>query len=445
MKQLKKYNLVTLLLLLVLPMMASAKKSDNEKTKDIVEEFDVNESSKVYFKHRRGTLIVKYIQGTIGRVEATVKVKGDDLEDIQALMDAMTIDITRENGQIEIRTANKIVSWSSNSGLWGTKHKIVLSNGKVINSKVDDITMHATLFLPKIEELSLNNRYDDINIEGYKADKLGVDIHSATLRAGDLLSDTYVKIKYGKLDIQNVEDLNLDSHDSKGTVGNVGQLILKDKYSDFKFENLQSLEASLHDADIEFESISGDVNIKDKYSKIKLKDMYNGVWDLHDSKIIANNVMKIKVKTKYSDIILDKALSIEMDCHDDDLRATLVETLNLTHSKYTKIDIGTLEKNLYAEDSHDDHIDIGASTNKFRGIKINAKYTDLNLPLPAGMGYSIDANMKYGELRYPKTGLKEMRYIKDGSELEVSAVASDGSKDLVISIQGHDCKINLEE
>jgi len=444
MKQLKKYNLVLLLICMALPVMASAKKSDNEKTKEIYEEFEVNENSKVYFKHRRGTLRVKYIQGNKARVEATVTVKGDDLDDIQTLMDALTIDITEENGQLEIKTANKIVSWSSNSGLWGSKHKIVLSNGKVINTKVDDITIHATLLLPKVEQLSLNNRYDDIVIEGYKANKLGVDIHSATLRTGDLMSDTYVKIKYGKLDVQNVQDLNLDSHDSKGTVGNIGQLLLKDKYSDLKFGNLQSLEADLHDANIEFESIGGDANIKDKYSVIRIKDMYNGTWDLHDSKVIANNVFKIKVKTKYSDIILDKAISIEMDCHDDDLKVELIETLNLTKSKYTKISIGTLEKNLYAEDSHDDHIDIDASSSKFQGLKFNAKYSDLNLPLPAGMGYTIDANMKYGELNYPKKGLKEMRYIKDGSDLEVHAVAADGSKDVVVSIQGHDCKINLE-
>jgi len=358
MKTQKVYKTLLVLALCGLPFLTIAKESDNEQTKEIIEKFDVNDNSNVYFKHRRGTLKVEYIQGDQGRVEATVRIKGDDLEDIQTLMDAMSIEVTRDRGFIELKTANKVVSWSSNSGLWGKRHKIVLSNGKVITSKIDDITVHATLYLPKVNKLELNNRYDDIVIHSYQAKKLDVDIHSAELKAGDLLSDAHIKIKYGKLDVKNAKDLSIDSHDSEGEVENVGALTLKDKYSELEFGNLKSLDADLHDSDIELLSVSEDANIKDKYSEIKLKNMYNGVWDLHDSKVIAENVFKINVKTKYSDITLDKAIEIEMDCHDDNLRAEIVESLILTKSKYTTVKIDKLEKALTAKDSHDDTIDI---------------------------------------------------------------------------------------
>lgn len=439
----KKFNLVFVLALFALPLIGSTEKSDNEQTKEIVEEFDVNANSNVYFKHRRGTLTVKYIAGSKGKVEATVTVKGDDLEDIQDLLDAMTVDVNRENGQIEIKTANKIVSWSSNSGLWGKRHKIVLSNGKVIHSKVDDITVEAVLYLPKVNKLSLNNRYDNIIIEGYQADKLGIDIHSATIRAGSLLSDTYIKVKYGKLDIENVQDLNLDSHDSKGKVGDIGQLLLKDKYSDFEFGNLKKLEADLHDANIEFKSINGDANIKDKYSVISLLDMQDGIWDLHDSKISVTSAGKVRAKSKYTNFDLGILSGLTIDSHDDDIKIDEIDELLVPHSKYTKYEIGLLNNGLYSESSHDDNFDINRSSGAFAGLKIDGKYTKIDLPMPAGIGYAINADMKYGELIYPEEGLKEMRYVKDGSELEVKGVAADGSKNVEVIIKCHDCKIDL--
>jgi len=109
MKTQKIYSPILFILLFAAPLLASTNRSDNERSKEIIEEFDVNNNSNVYFKHRRGTLTVKHIQEDKGRIEAIVKVKGDDVEDIQRLLDEMTVEVTRENGQIEIRTANKIV------------------------------------------------------------------------------------------------------------------------------------------------------------------------------------------------------------------------------------------------------------------------------------------------------------------------------------------------
>ena len=444
MKMVRIFKVIVLAVLVALPILTQAKDSDNYLTREINTSFDVSESSDIYFKHRRGPLTVKYIEGKEGRVEATIKIKGDDEQDMQEIMDAMTIEVLKVNGGVEIKTANKIVSWNVNSGFWGRSHKIVLSNGKTYSSKVEDITIDAILYLPKVHGIFLNNRYDDILIEKTQSEKLGIDLHSGILRADDILSDAHIKLKYSEVKARKINSLILDSHDSKGNFGDIGELEIKDKYSEFVFMDLASMEADLHDSDLEMQTIEGDANIKDKYSEIRMHNMKSGVWVLHDSKIRAGNIGNINVMTKYSDIEVETAKQVNMDCHDDEFRATSVELLDLRKSKYTTVKIDKVDKYISLSDSHDDEIEIRNSSDNFQGLLMNAKYTNLIWPMPSGKGYNIKADMKYGDLQYSEKGLKELRYVKDGSDIEVNAVAADGTKGVDVIITCHDCDIRLK-
>ena len=94
--------------------------------------------------------------------------------------------------------------------------------------------------------------------------------------------------------------------------------------------------------------------------------------------------------------------------------------------------------------SHDDDFEIQRSGVGFSALDFNGKYTDLRLPLPAGKGYTMKGVLRYGDLKYPKAGLNETKYIKDHDKFEIQAVAADGSETLKVIIEGHDCRINLE-
>ena len=444
MKVPNKFKIALLFSLLTFSLFASGLKSAHEKTKNIVEEFDVNSSSNVFFSHRRGTLRVKYIDGNKGRVEANITVAGDDPDDVQKLLDAISIDISKANGRTEIYTGKNIKSWSSSSGLFSTKHKIELDNGKEIHTKIDQISIAATLYLPKIGTLSLRSRYDDMIIESCQADQLEIDVHAATLQAADLNMSTKVKIKYGKLDLNQVADFKLESHDSKGTMGNINKFTLIDKYSDFTIGNVQSLDAKLHDANITMGNVGEDANIIDKYSVIILGNMQNGKWELHDSKITAGTTNHLNITSKYTDFIIDAATKMDIQSHDDNFKLKEVKTLHAINSKYTAYDIGKLELGIYADLSHDDDFDVDQVSTAITGIELNGKYSTFNIPIPSGMGYALDAKTKYGQINYPKEGLKESRHIEKDSSLEITAVAADGSSNLKIVLVGHDCKFNLD-
>ena len=479
MKNLFRYNRLPLFLLFLIPFLAFAKKAKNEKKKTISKSFVTNADSDVLFHHRRGELVVEYIDGNEARVEATVTVRGEDADDVETILNAIDIEIINSGNQTEVNTTDIVKSWSSSNGLFWSKYRLVLNNGLEITSKVEQITIDATLFLPRTKTLSLSSRYDDIRVVSCKANTLNVDINSGTLRANAIDSDANIKVKYGKLNLQYLGDLRLESHDSKGSIGNVNNLVIEDKYSEFELGNAESLKADLHDSDISLGNVScdavindkyseielgnvaslsadlhdselflgnvtGDANIVDKYSEIKFGHMQNGDWDLHDSKVDIENAGHLKIRTKYTEFQMKDVLSVALNSHDDDFEINKLDDLTISESKYTVYQIGELTKSMDIGYSHDDNYVVEKSSSELSKLNFNGKYTDLNLPIPSNMSYNISGTMKYGDFQYPKKGVKETRYVKDGSNLEIEGVAVDGSATLMVKIEAHDCNINLD-
>jgi len=444
MKILFKYNIILVLLFGLVPFLANAKKVKHKQNRNITKSFLVDRESEVVFSHRRGELTVIHVDENEARVEATVTVIGEDANDVQNIIDAIEIDIDNIGNRTAINTADIVKYWSTSNNFFWSRHKLVLKSGIEITSKVEQITIDATLYLPKVKVVSLSSRYDDILIKSCQAEKLNVDIRSGELKTGLVSSSTYVKVKYGKLDMQQLGDFILDAHDSKGSVGNVKHLTLMDKYSEFTLGNVSSLKAELHDSDIFMGNVAGDAKIVDKYSDIKLGNMKNGDWDLHDSDITIENADHLRIRTKYTNFKMKDVASISLNAHDDDFNIDKVGEFEIADSKYSDYDIGEVSKHMDITSSHDDDFRVDRSGAEFCELDFNGKYTNLTLPLPSNIGYKISGNMKYGDFKYPKDGLKETRYIKEHDSLEIEAEAADGAGVLDISIEAHDCKINLE-
>lgn len=137
--------------------------------------------------------------------------------------------------------------------------------------------------------------------------------------------------------------------------------------------------------------------------------------------------------------------SIDLNAHDDDFKINKIDDLEISNSKYTEYQIKELTKSMNIDYSHDDDFSIDKSSDELVKLNFNGKYTDLKLPLPSNKSYHIKGNLKYGDLKYPKAGITETRYVKDGNDLEIEGVAADGSSTLKVNIEAHDCKINLEQ
>ncbi len=444
MKVLNKYNLVLMVLLGAIPYLASAKKTMHEETRAIEKSFEVNSESEVFFYHRRGPLTVKYIDGNEGRIDAQITVKGEDAADVQTLLNAIEIGMDRIGNRTEINTADNVKSWSNSNGIFWSKHKLVLKNGIEISTKVEQVSIVGTLYLPKVKSLSLTAKYDDILIDRCEAEKLNVDIHSGKLKTGIMGADTYVKIRYGKLDMQQLGNLKLESHDSKGTIGNILNLDISDKYSEFTIGNLNSLNATLQDGDYNIGNVVGDVNISDKYSEIQIGNVGSGEWSFHDSDIVALNAGDLRIRTKYTKFNMKAINSIKLNAHDDNFIIQSVGDLKIVESKYTEYVIRKILRKYDVDYSHDDDYEIEEAGAALELVDFNGKYTNLRMALPEGKGYALKGKLRYGDLKYSKEGLKESRYVKDGDNFEIETIAADGSNSLSVNIEAHDCRINLE-
>ena len=444
MSLLKKSNILLIVVLFCATLNVEGRKPDYEKTKTITKEFTCTSNSEVKVSHRRGPLRIQHVDGNQGRLEVKIIVAGEDEADLEKLMNAMSIDLNQSGDFIALESGMDIKSWNSSTTLFITKSKIELKDGTRITSKVDKISIEATLFIPKIRKAVFGNKYDNIELISCQASEVEVDIHSGTFKAEDINADTKVKIKYGKFDLKQVANLTIESHDSKGTLGNIHHLILNDKYSDFSIGNVLSLNANLHDANLILGNVGEDANIIDKYSVIELGNFIQGKWDLHDSKINAGTGKFIKINSKYSDIVTEVVQQLEINSHDDNFRHKEIANLLIVESKYTSYEIGNITESLLVQSSHDDDLTatkVGAS---ITAIDLYGKYSEFEVPLPKEIGFDLDVKTIYGDLSYPEDGTELIKHIEKDSELILSVRSIKSPNQLKIQLVGHDCKFKLD-
>ena len=117
----------------------------------------------------------------------------------------------------------------------------------------------------------------------------------------------------------------------------------------------------------------------------------------------------------------------------------------MNQSKYTEFEITNLSGQVSLLDSHDDKLDVSEVATSFKGLKLNGKYTKVNMDIPSSVKYEIDAEMKYGGIEYPESAFESQYYKEKDSILSVRGkIKGAGADAPKIEVRGHDCKVNLK-
>lgn len=116
----------------------------------------------------------------------------------------------------------------------------------------------------------------------------------------------------------------------------------------------------------------------------------------------------------------------------------------MSQSKYTEFEIGSLSGQVSLLDSHDDKLDVREVKAAFKGLKMDGKYTKINMDIPTSVKYEIDAEMKYGGIEYPESAFESTYYKEKDSMLSVRGkIKGAGADAPKIEVRGHDCKVDL--
>jgi hypothetical protein len=396
-------------------------------------------ASTLSIKHQRGELRVVPSPNNQVRYELNVTFDARSQEDADRVLDAIRMDARSGGNHLSLTTETGIKNMQTING----RSSITLKDGTKIKG-VKDMKMSLVVYTPKVRELMIEDKYNDIEVASDLATNLNATLYSSEANIGRITGSLTLDAKYSEIDFQSMGDADLTIYDCEITMQGAGAIKLASKYSEIRATTAASLEADLYDDDVEMERVEGTVSITDKYSEIMIKACGNTRLDLYDSEISIAEVGNMTIKSKYTEFKLGRAYVIDFDVtYDDDCEVESATSLTADNSKYTTFVIDELTSKLIME-SYDDEVKINRLGSKFAELSFNGKYTDLVIGIPGSFAYQIDMSTKYGDLQVDEDDFDFIRWVEKNGQIEaIGKTKNAGTQSPLFKIRGYDNNIRI--
>jgi len=232
----------------------------------------------------------------------------------------------------------------------------------------DDYTIDWVVYMPSSNTLKLENSYGNTNM-GEMDGALDIDIKYGDFNLNKATGNVKLDISYGDADVDICNNATIRLKHGEFENKESENLKIQTKYSKLKIAN------------------TGNIDLDSKYDEIKIG--------------IANN---INIDTDYSDFEVDKVRNIK------------------SKSSYTELEIGSVENSVDISAKYGE-IDIKSIKNGFDIVKINSKYTDIDLDLDSDCTFNGEFAANYSDISVTK-------------DFYVTNKRTESYKDILIGYQG---------
>ena len=420
----KIFYALTILMVLT-PLCAISQ--DISKDKTLTREFDITENTVIEFENKVGNLVVETWGQDKVKFEAVVYVKAEDAEDVEAILDAISNpEIIHNSTGLSINT-KFYDNYISKDNLVNQKITITLMDGTKI--KLKELKINYVLTIPASSEFKLAQKYEDVTIPDLSG-KVILEIYSCDLKAGNLPNAYRVGLKYATADIKSLGDTKLEVYDSKLDVEKTGNLNLYSKYSEMNIEKAGDLYLEIYDDKL-YVNEHGSVTGEGKYTTLILSSFTTGDLKIYDCTFRAGKIDDLKMTAKYSKINIVSVRKFRFqECYDNQVTLEYVGEFRVT-SKYTTFTIDELASSLYLN-SYDDKMNIYQVNSDFSGVELDGKYTNMTLVMQSGSQYKLTADVKYTDLNYRKSDMREIRYHKEDSQFQYKGITKGANEAEVV-------------
>lgn len=396
----KKYFKLTSLVLFSL-VASGFMKGDLELTKTFTEEVSVDSETLFKVTNKCGPIQFKKTNGDKARIEATLLVEGSAKKEIEKVVDQFNISVSNSGRSIDVIADDNIKSWVQMNALLYKKNTITFHDG----TEAKDITkmeVSMIVYLPEIEQLSVYNKYDDVGFESFNHD-VEVEMFSGDFIGGDINGDLNVNLKYGKINIGDIQDGDFTLFDCDSKVKTAKELNLNVKYSDIKFDNIETLVMNSFDDDIIVGNVSSSIDLDAKYSKIQMGNFSNADFELFDCDLSAKDGNKFRIDSKYGEHTIGDVNEADFEFFQDKINMGKVHDFKARNTKYSKFFIDKVTGSFTVSSSFQDKFEVGNVESSIRELSLEGKYTNLSFPIPSDLAYHLDADLRYSNFSFPSS------------------------------------------
>lgn len=303
--------------------------------------------------------------------------------------------------------------------------------------------------------LSINNKYGNVTMTTW--DKNVIEIR--------------VEIKVDGRDNNAVkEKLNSITVDFSGTASNVSAVTRINSINSGKKTNISihytvklpktnSIELRNQYGNLFLDELKGASNISVDYGNVTVGKLHNAInnfnldyvttakidyvksaiIDIDYSKLEISKADVLTLNADYTDVTLGEINDLINNMDYGNLNVKKIEKVS-NNADYTNVKIGTLTHSFVSSGDYG-AISIQRINKGFDKIIINSDYSGVNLGIDASAGYSIIANMQYGDLNYPSNVTMSKRIVKNTSSY-YEGKAGNGSGTIEIKMSYGGAKIS---
>ncbi len=374
-------------------------KSDITTRKVFKESISVSTATNLKVTNDCGPIEFKTISGTEARFEATLSVDGPTMEEINKVINQFELSVSESGNLIDVSANDNVKDWIRVKALFVNKNTITFNDGTEAYG-INEMDVSFVIYLPEISKLSIYNKYDEVKYDNFNFD-VEANLFSSDFKGGDIFGELDMDLKYGDINIGNIQDGDFQLFDCDSKVLNAENLNLNIKYSDVEFKDIDNFYMTSFDDNVSIGNIKDNIVIDAKYSEIILKNFTKGDFEFFDCDVKAIDGKYLKLDSKYSDFEFNDIDSISIEFFQDKLKVGDVNVLNARNTKYSSIEIDKIQHSLKAIASFQDDFEIDVVGQNIKNLEIEGKYTDLIFPIPSDVSYFLDANLTYSNFSFP--------------------------------------------
>lgn len=443
MKKLKRRFFSLLALTLCLQLSLFADIALQERSKVDKQTFKVDPSASMKITNNHGPIDVRSTDSQEATVEAVIIVSGDSDAEIQKVLDRFTLNVNNNSGFINVEPSFDYEYWKKVKSWLRDLNEIKFTDGTTAQD-INDIEIQMIVYQPKVRELSLETKCNDISFDEIRND-VKVKLFSADFKGGNIDGDLDLNLKYGEAQIGDFKSGRITIFDGEFTGLDAVDVIFDSKYSELEIKNIKSLNMESFDDNVKVGNINDECDIRAKYSDFEMSNFNKTDFDFFECDLTGGNGSQLEIDSKYSDFQLGNFSTLEFEGFEDDLDIGNLQVFKTKEAKYCDIDIELIEKRLSVSSSFEGDFKVDRISESFESISVEGKYTEYFLPLPKGTPYFLNARLQYGDLYFEGdcNGDQSQRSGSDVVEMDCE-VNNPNSKSATVNIASFDSDVHLK-
>jgi hypothetical protein len=258
-----------------------------EATKRVTKSFNIKSDTKIEVDNQFGNVIIKKWDQNVLELKVNIQVESKNDSRVQKMLDDIEIEITDRISSGSLSIVTEIDGNNQNS----------------------NFSINYEITMPDTNPLKLSNKFGNVYMGSYSGD-LDVDVRFGQYQAEDLENATIriefsnamceietlksgeLDIRYSKLTIDEVGDLEIESQFSDLEIANAGSLELDGRYGSFEIGSVKSLTGEIQFAGLNIENLAETIVLDTRHG--------NGI----QIEKISNKMKKVDIEGEFSTINL---------------------------------------------------------------------------------------------------------------------------------------------